>query len=319
MRYPHLAWLPFVSLAALAPLVACGDRTGLLVPVVVIGDDSDAGELPEDATAITDALPPVDVTVPPDVFNDCPDAGSTFIYVVGEGGGLYSFYPPTVTFRQIGVLDCPGSAGATPFSMAVDHTGTAYVLYGDGTLYRVSTATAVCESTSFAVGQQGFDAKFGMGYSRDPNGVSETLYVIGESGNLAAIDTATFALRRVAAVNPTLTSAELTGTGGGDLFAFYSSTGNAPCADHTCVDSAIGQLDKTSGKETNQSVLKGINQGDYWAFAFWGGDFYTFTEGPNGGTRVTRYRPTDGSVVTVAQRSDFEVVGAGVSTCAPAR
>ena len=61
-----------------------------------------------------------------------------------------------------------------------------------------------------------------------------------------------------------------------------------------------------------------IEQGNYYAFAFWGGDFFTFTASTNpppGSTIVTRFRPSDGTVVPVASTPDF-IVGAGVSTCA---
>ena len=60
-----------------------------------------------------------------------------------------------------------------------------------------------------------------------------------------------------------------------------------------------------------------VDQGNGWAFAFWGGDFYMFTA-PGGGSDVTRYRPTDNSVTVVATLPT-RIVGAGVSTCAPSQ
>ncbi len=217
-----------------------------------------------------------------------------------------------------------GPDAPTPFSMAVDRTGIAYVLYSDGELFRVSTATAACEATGFEIGQSGFAATFGMGFSQDSTGGGETLYVASGVGatqpQLATINPQTFALRVIGALQPAIRSAELTGTGAGDLFAFYSTDGAALCSTN-CPDSAIGQIDKATGEVTAQSVLLGIPQagpnGGAWAFAFWGGDFYTFTA-PSSGTIVHRFDPSDGSIVTVAQRSDL-IVGAGVSTCAPAR
>ena len=61
-----------------------------------------------------------------------------------------------------------------------------------------------------------------------------------------------------------------------------------------------------------------FGQGGYYAFAFWGGDFHTFSAGhvPTASTIVTRFRPSDATVVPVASTPDF-IVGAGVSTCAP--
>src|SRR5580698_8163339 len=328
------AW-PFALLAAVG-LAACGSRTGLLVP----GDgepennvdgstgpsgDDDSGPPFSDAGPVSDALPPIDVTVPVDAFNDCPDAGATLIYVVSKQNELLSFYPPTATFTPIGILSCPDSdPTATPFSMAVDRTGIAYVLYSDGHLFRVSTATAACEATRFEPDQSGFTL-FGMGYSHDDTDTGETLYVASGGTQtapaLATIDTQTFALHVVGSFRPTILNAELSGTGAGDLFAFYATQGAAPCnnmaAGVDCTDSAIGQIDKATGQVTAQTVLRGNAQGMAWAFAFWGGDFYTFTA-PGGGTIVNRFSPADGTVVTVATRADF-VVGAGVSTCAPAR
>ena len=126
-------WMFFVATAGV--VAACGSRTGLLVPT-----DEDA--------AVGDALPPIDVYVPPDAPNPCPDAGSTLVYLVTTQNVLLSFYPPTAEVRTIGTLDCPlAIVGDTPFSMAVDQAGIAYVLYSDGRLFRVSTALGRIRST----------------------------------------------------------------------------------------------------------------------------------------------------------------------------
>jgi hypothetical protein len=326
------------SLLSVAVLGACGSRTGLLVPGdrgfvepdgAVDEDDSgqvaDAGpDATDDAAEIRDALPPIDVSKPVDAFNNCPDAGATLVYVVSKQKELLSFYPPTAQFTSIGVLACPSSS--TPFSMAVDRTGIAYVLYQDGELFRVSTATASCQRTRFQPDQSGFST-FGMGYSHDATGSGETLFVAsgGDTSrpSLGTIDTQTFNLSVVAALRPSILSAELTGTGAGDLFAFFATRGSALCDNSggppSCPDSAIGQIDKTTGQVVGESILNGNAQGDAWAFAFWGGAFYTFTDPSfGGGTVVNRFDPSDGTITTVAKRTDL-IVGAGVSTCAPAQ
>jgi hypothetical protein len=328
------------ALLSVAVLVGCGSRTGLLVPGEVepespdgaarpVGDDSGEAALDAatDATEVRDALPSIDVTVPVNPINDCPDAGATLVYVVTRQEQLLSFYPPTAQFRAIGPLSCPTRSASTPFSMAVDRTGIAYVLYQDGELFRVSTANARCQATYFRAGQSNFADTFGMGFSHDNTGTGETLFVAsGDSASattpsLATIDPRTFSLRIVGDLQPAILNAELSGTGAGDLFAFFATTGAAPCDNMTnpnCPDSAIGQLDKTTGRVVAQSVLRGNPQGTAWAFAFWGGDFYTFTAPGSGGTIVNRFNPADGSIVTVAMRPD-QIVGAGVSTCAPAQ
>ncbi len=261
----------------------------------------------------------------------CEDAGATLIYVTTQQGDLWSLYPPTLRFVRIGRMVCPtNTPGATPFSMAVDHGGTAYVVYSDGELFRVSTATASCRPTNFALNQQGF-LTFGMGFSQNQSGIGETLYVASDlqpgtnlPPRLGTIDTATLSLRSVALFQPPIGSAELTGTGGGDLFAFFAlgaSSDGGPFP----APSAIGRIDKTNGLMTGEVVLDGVGQGCAWAFAFWGGDFYTFTAPPPTGTCsatsppptvVTRMRPADGTVVPIATFG-AEIVGAGVSTCAP--
>jgi hypothetical protein len=313
---------------AVAPIlgVACGSKTGLLVPPdqdsgvpVDAGRDTaivDSSPPPEEDSAVVeeDALPPIDVQPPPP--HDCLDAGATLIYVITQSNTLYSFNPPTATFSTvIGNIACPSTS--TPFSMAVARNGVAYVVFYDGELFEVDTqsATLPCMPTPFVMGQGGFAPRFGMGFSRDAMGTGETLYVAsGSSGmtggppQLGRIDTTTFRLTVVGNLTPSIDDAELTGTGAGDLFGFYKTTAGS---------SAIAQIDKGNALVTGYAPLPGVDQGSGWAFAYWGGDFYTFTAPmTTSGTVVTRYRPSDQSIRQVAAIGDV-VVGAGVSTCAP--
>ncbi len=261
-----------------------------------------------------DALPPLDVIEEP--INICPDAGSTLIYLITTQNVLMSFYPPTASFMTIGTINCPDPQGTNPFSMAVDrNSGLAYVEFQSGLLYLVNTTNAACMPTPFTPGQGGYPLTFGMGFSANAVDAStpETLYVAGDLGGgvgmgpgvLATIDTTTWGLTQIGQFNPTINMVELTGTGSGELFAFFPSTNG----------SAIGQIDRATAQVIGEASLPGVNMGGGWAFAFWGGDFYTFTA-PGGGSVVTRYRPSDGSIAQVAQTS-LTIVGAGVSTCAP--
>ena len=314
----------FLFASLVVAIAACGSRTGLLAPFDFDPDSGVADAQPDraiprvDATADAgeedvgeeDALPPIDVRPPEDVMvpSDCPDASSTFIYVISNSNNLYSFYPPAAALTFVGTIACPSAS--TPFSMAVDHTGVAYVVFEDGHLFRVSTATAACESTPFVPGQNDFAQTFGMGFSQNTGDAGETLYIAadGTLGQLATIDvTHGYVLGVVGPFNPQITAAELTGTGAGDLFGFWDQKSSP--------SSAIVQIDKATAQVTNSSTLSGIAQGIGWAFAFWGGDFYTFTA-PVGTTVVNRFRPSDGSLVQVLQ-TDQVIVGAGVSTCAP--
>lgn len=314
-----------------AALFACGSRTGLLIDDAVFLDDPDASLLPDRRVRDTgrdvpiEALPLIDARPKEDVQRmDCPDADATLVYVVTSDFDIYSFYPADGTFKRIGRLICPSPPGSSPFSMAVDRKGKAYVVFsggnngmgggaGEGLLYQVSTLTGACVQTSYVANQGGI-SKFGMGFASNDNGPDETLFIAsGENrpgmgsapSQLGRIDTATLTLDVIGPFLPPIKNAELTGTGDGRLFAFYA----------LAKGSAIGQIDKLTGQVVAESPLLSVDQGTGWAFAFWGGDFYTFTA-PATTSTVTRFRPSDNSITVVGSLNE-KIVGAGVSTCAP--
>jgi len=75
------------------------------------------------------------------------------------------------------------------------------------------------------------------------------------------------------------------------------------------------RIDKATAEILEETPLPVGGASSALAFAYWGGDFYIFTS-PGGPTTVTRYRPSDGTVVEIATLNET-VVGAGVSTCNP--
>jgi hypothetical protein len=347
----------FVAALATAP-TACGSRTGLLVPDDETpggggttpgggtspgggtqpgggGPGSDAGPAldaaaPRDAGPMLDALPPIDVAVPPNtpVAAVCADAGAKLIYLISEQYDLFSFNPPTGALAGIGHINCPttgvmcpsylGGGPPTPFSMAVDELGFAYIVYCDGELFQVSTADGHCEPTGFASDQSRFPVTFGMAFTQNPQDGGETLYVAGDIGDggptpLGSINPTTLDLSVVGPFVPSIPAPELTGTAAGALFGFYEfrPTDGADQA-------GIAQVDPSTARVIANSALPGVEQGGAWAFAFWAGDFYLFTA-PAGGhtpTLIQRYQPADGTIVDVSSIPDT-IVGAGVSTCAP--
>lgn len=274
---------------SLTLIYACGARTALPAPERV--DDPDASTSPPVA---------------------CEDAGVTYIYVVTSENELLRFDPPSAAFTTIGTLDCP-SRGATPFSMAVDRKGTAYVVFQSGEIFEVSTKTAACKGTSFSPRQNGFNT-FGMGFSADEASGGETLFVAesnfqpAPSAGLASIDTTSFEFTFIAPFSPTLGNlVELTGTGDGRLYGIFINT--------DANSSNIGRIDKRDGTVTDLIKVPLGTSTHSLAFSFWGGDFYVF-HAESGPTNVTRLRPDDGSFVDVTTLS-AHVVGVGVSTCAP--
>jgi hypothetical protein len=310
-------------------LYACGSRTGLLLPADEEAHPTDASS---DHVAFHDATPGMDAgfdsfepgfDAPVDAvgFRDvpaidlCPDAGDTLIYVLTEDNQLLSFYPPTLAFTPIGMLDCPDPTGATPFSMAVDRRGIAYSIFTDGNLFRVDTASAACLPTTFFP-QDGFST-FGMSFVANSGDAGETLFVAQDpyvggkpfSAGLGSIDVTSYNLSFVGPFTPPIPGPELTGTSDGRLFAFYTPA--------SAEGSHILEVDKTSGNTLVDYPLQVGDPSDAYAFGFWGGDFWVFTSPEGAGiTTVTKFDPATKTETTATTYGDV-IVGAGVSTCAP--
>jgi hypothetical protein len=273
---------------AAALLTGCGARTGLYAPP---DDYVDPGPKPR----------------------YCQDAADTSIYVVTEQNDLLRFDPPTAAFTTIGAIDCPvTTSGSTPFSMAVDHEGTAYVVFDDGELFTVSTATAACTAPSSPIDSAAFTPTFGMGFTADQGGEGETLFLAGTTtpGQLGTLDTSTFVVGNVGTFSTDVGEAELTGTGGGELFAFGVVQGLA--------GAHLAQVDPATATVLSDTIVPTPQDPDAWAFGFWGGDFYFFTSVGGVSSTVGRYHPVDGSFdAAYTTVPGGTVTGAGVSTCAP--
>jgi hypothetical protein len=235
-----------------------------------------------------------------------------YVYVVDVNGTMYQFNPPTLAFTQVGQVRC---ASSQFFSMAVDRNAVAWVLAQDGTIVRYDINAKTCTPTTYAVNQHDFDT-FGMGFSADSAGsTSETLFVsdseltMASTGGLAKIDTSALALTPVALYDQGFNGrrAEMTGTGDGRLFAAFEGT-----------PYVVAEIDKTTANIISQAPQTPINyppDSSNFAFAFWGGDFWLFV-GPGATTDVFQYQPSNG-MTTKRETEQFEIVGAGVSTCAP--
>jgi hypothetical protein len=330
----------------MALALACGSRTGLIVDEppeeAAAGDaaiadvsplpeadatreanSADAADAAHDAAHEADAGREAEADAPHDAaFRDvpaidlCPDAGATLVYVLTEDSALYSFYPPTLAFSEIGVIACRGGGSSSPFSMAVDRRGIAYSVFANGDLFRIDTASAACQPTPFLPNQAGFTT-FGMGYTANTGDAGETLFVAEatvsgltnkpNSKGLATVDTTSYALTFVAPFAPTIPGPELTGTSDGRLYAFFTNASGS--------GSHIVEVDKTTGAILADNALTVGTPADAYAFAFWGGEFWVFTS-PGTTSQVTRFDPAT-KTETLAANFGHVIVGAGVSTCAP--
>ncbi len=236
--------------------------------------------------------------------NGCTVA-SKLVYVLSNEGELLRFDPDAITFTKVAKLDC--KSASTPYSMAVSRNGTAYSVFQDGTLQKFDVETGTCEQTPFVPGQEGFQ-KFGMGFASKDN-AEETLFVTDVAGNrMAKIDVTTFKLTKIGDFDqlPNVSS-ELTGTGAGELIGVFET-----------VPPTIAQIDPLTAK-----ILSTAPQGSiiipagstHFAFAAYGGRFWTFT-GPLDSTDVFVYDPAT-KLAEKKKTIPEEIVGAGVSTCAP--
>jgi hypothetical protein len=252
----------------------------------------------------------------------CSDAAK-LVYVVDSSNGLHSFNPQTLAFSTIGTLNCPTSGGfsltdPTPNSMGVDRSGTAWVNFDDGELFKVSTADATCTATSYSPSSDQNQQRWGMAFSSNSSGsTDETLFAVPNNGQskgygLNSLDLTSLKLTPIGAFTDGLSgkAAELTGTGTGDLYGFVDTSPNA----------TLAQIDKTSGATAlaDQVPLDGVQTGDAFAFSFWGGDFWFYTSPDGVASSVTQYKASsDKSINVVVANTGFAIVGAGVSTCAP--
>ena len=235
----------------------------------------------------------------------CEDA-ATHVYVLTDKSELYRFRPGELRFERVGVVTCDK---LVPNSMAVDRLGTAWVNYKSGKLYRVSTRNAACVETAYEPSQGGF-MSFGSAFATNgPGSTAETLFADGTSGTLSKIDLTTMKLARVGSYGGSVAGieAELTGTGDGRLYGFFTTKPNA----------TLASIDPITAATTQPRVLEGVATGAAYAFSFWGGDFWFYTSQDTGPSTVTRLRTADDKLEVVIPKADFRIVGAGVSTCAP--
>jgi hypothetical protein len=274
------------------------------------GGDGDAdGDTDTDTDADTDV--DTDADTDTDTDTECSE-DAKLVYVVDGDGGFRRFDPVAKTFETIvPILDC--ASGGTPFSMAVARDDTAYVLYWDGMggcvgLNAVNIHDGTCFGlTDFVCGTSGFST-FGMGYATDGAATSEETLYIGKSttggSQLASVDTTSWA---VTPIGPISDAPELTGNQNGELWAFFAWAATPK----------VAQLDKTTGTESNTVLLSELSGDAAFAFAYWGGDFYLFHAPLIEFTTVYRLHEGELTVWVPPEETGFQVVGAGVSTCAP--
>ena len=252
------------------------------------------------------------------------------IYVLNSNSppSVWFFDPPANTFTEVGTLGCDPGFGWTANSMAIDRDGYAWVNYYEqpserGKVFRAPLSDlSQCEETGYS-NTPGAWWLLGMGYAVvDENSSCDELFIYKSDryleypnfspggAELAEFDKATDSLDIVGATDYPV--GELTGTGDGRLFTFAPV--NASLA-------VLVELDKATGAELEHRNLDGLDITNAFAFAFWGGDVYFFTETAplSGVSQVTKldYDGNEGGGLSVYNaNTGIHIPGAGVSTCA---
>ncbi len=221
-------------------------------------------------------------------------------------------------FEQLGPIGC--DLPPQTFSMAVDRLGFAWVQYQGGELRKVDvTNVNKCTDPNYQLGQTPV-ANFGMAFvSNSESDACDRIYGNTASGqpegnavaDFFSIDPVTLKANIIGKSN--YGTAEVTGTGDGRAFFF---AGQNPAK--------LVEIDKATGNNLNVINLPGVELGNAWAFAFFAGDFYFFTNSKGGpGSEVTHidYDDSDNNgvqdVKQIVDNAPISIVGAGVSTCAP--
>ncbi|HND33891.1 MAG TPA: hypothetical protein PLA94_28020 [Myxococcota bacterium] len=238
--------------------------------------------------------------------DDCADT-SDLIYVISrEDGTLYLFDPPTLSFTALARPAC--NRTQTPGSMAISRDGHAFVRYADDSVYDIDLATFACAPTPYSDRRTRFGS-FGMGYATDSSNTWRDQLYVANADHLAMMDSQSWAVTTLGTIP---SQAELTGNAQGELWAILPLEHPAK----------LVELDKTNGRTLQTLPLPGFPSAqniDTFAFATWNGDFYLFIRESGMGNHSDVYKVTgSGTLSKEVTNIGFDIVGAGVSTCAPA-
>jgi hypothetical protein len=287
--------------------------TGSTGPVVTT--DTDTADTTDTGDESTTGVVPEKCPCPDDLEVALDDG----IFVLSKTAELWKYFPGKNKFVMLGAIDC--DVAPSTFSMGVDRQGYAWVQFSDLQIRKVDvTDVSDCSDPGFVPGQGGVE-NFGMAfvsnsaddkcdriYGNHYNGVAD-----GQHGRseFFSVDPMTLDLVQLGKSNYGL--AEVTGTGDGRAFLF---AGPDP--------SKLVEVDKANGATLDVIPLPGVKTGGGFAFAFFAGDFYFFTDAsPTArarsptSTTTTATRTACRTSRSSCRTSPLRIVGAGVSTCAP--
>ena len=259
---------------------------------------------PPDEEPVEEEEEPVEEEDPAPV-DDCEHTSDLIYVIAQDDASLHLFDPASLSFTRLGELNC--DAWSQPESMSVARDGVAYVRYSDESVYAVDVETLACSATSYNDKATGFGA-FGMGHATESAETWRDQLYVANSRQLARVDTTTWKLTVLGTMK---SQAELSGDAEGQLWGLLPLESPAQ----------LVQLDKTSGAVLSTTKLPGFPDAsdiDTFAFAAWGGEHFLFVRVFGMGSTTDVYRVDASGKLSVALEDiGFEIVGAGVSTCAP--
>ena len=259
----------------------------------------------------TDTLPTeeekdeIEFETEPAPENDCTETSDLIYTVDRDSQEMFIFDPVNATFSSLGTLPCDdwGWEG-DPGSMGVSRNGYAYVRYSGGTLYEIDLTDLSCNEGNFS--SHNFGA-YGMGYATNHQNTWQDQLYIANSNNIASLDVNS---GQYSVIGQMPSQSELTGNANGELWAFLPLEQPAK----------LVQVNKNNGDiiESLSITSFSLQDLDTFAFAYWGGDFYLFVRTLGMGQSTNVYRvERDGTQTLILEDSGLNIVGAGVSTCAP--
>jgi hypothetical protein len=259
------------------------------------GTGNDANGTDDVTPIFNDSSPPSDTGTGPDTSGDnCCPANAQYIYITGEGAQLWSFWPPTFTFKLVGTLTCT----TFPTHMTVDRNGTAWVV-GDGNIYKTSTLNATCSTLGTWSPQIGFD-DFALSFVGLTCG-DTSLYMLGQSnGELARFDIMKSTFTPIGSPAVAGILGDMTTNGDGTLYFLN----DAPTLNLYDINPANAAVKKTY-------TIPNASGGGDQALAYFGGRFYAFEDDV-----VYEYDPVANTTKNLGM-APISVTGAGQSTCVP--
>jgi hypothetical protein len=263
-------------------------------------------------------------------------SGAELMYLIGEsasGSVIYRFDPSALAFEKLGAPSgCPAASSTWPANMALARNGKAtlayYTMVSDSSspwtvrLYELDIATMTCtDSGSDLTHPAGLLSLYGLTFIPDPTVPDEDVLYASLStgynpyvGGAPVCEISTLDLGTFSTVGGTDSCYKLSATADGRLYGFSQSFGP---------DTHIAELNPTTAEIiTKQLVVlphPWATPGN--AFAFWGGELWAFSANSidlnASTTTVFQIVQATGEMLPKTTLSDFYVMGAVVSPCAP--